>query len=226
MFRDSDPFFWAGRGGGHGPFGGGGRSGFFGAGGPFGGGFRGGGGGMRTARVLASGDLQLLILLLLSEKPRHGYEIIKAVEEHSSGVYTPSPGMVYPALTYLEEMSYATASAEGTKKLFSITEEGSAYLAKNRSTADEIWSRLALYGRKLAYFQRQYAEDEDVAEHFGSGGASGDGMHGEWQHLKAEFLGLRTELKAAIYEKLNSSVEEKKRVLQILRKTIDEIRGK
>jgi len=51
---------------------------------------------MRTARVLGSGDLQLLILLLLSEKPRHGYEIIKAIEEHSSGVYTPSPGMVYP----------------------------------------------------------------------------------------------------------------------------------
>ena len=225
MFRQSH-FSWAGRGG-HGPFGGGGggRSGFFGGGGPFGGGFRGGGGGMRTARVLASGDLQLLILLLLSEKPRHGYEIIKAVEEHSSGVYTPSPGMVYPALTYLEEMSYATASAEGTKKLFSITEEGGAHLAENRSTADEIWSRLAIFGRKLAYFQRQYAEDEDVADHFGSS-ASGAGVRGEWQQMKAEFLGLRDELKAAIYEKLNSSVEEKKRVLQILRKTIDEIRGK
>ena len=224
MFRQSNPFSWAGRGG-HGPFGGAGRSGFFGGGGPFGGGFRGGGGGMRTARMLASGDLQLLILLLLSEKPRHGYEIIKAVEEHSSGVYTPSPGMVYPALTYLEEMSYATASSEGTKKLFSITEEGSAYLTKNRGMADEIWSRLAIYGRKLAYFQRQYAQDEDAADHFGSGAGSA-GVRGEWQDLKAEFLGLRDELKAAIYEKLSSSMEEKKRVLQILRKTIDEIRGK
>ena len=90
MFRYSNSCFWAGRGG-HGAFGGG-RPGFF--GGPFGGGgFRGGGGGMRGARMLASGDLQLLILLLLSEKSRHGYEIIKAFEEHSSGVYTPSPGM-------------------------------------------------------------------------------------------------------------------------------------
>jgi DNA-binding PadR family transcriptional regulator len=214
--------FWAGRGG-HGSWARGGRGGFFG-GGPFGGGGLPGGGGMRT-RVLASGDLQLLILLLLSEKPRHGYEIIKALEEHSSGVYTPSPGMVYPALTYLEEMGYATASAEGTKKLFSITEEGTAYLAQHRATATDIWNRLAMYGRKLAYFQRQYAEDEDVAEHFGSG-ASGPSAHSEWQDLKAEFLGLRTELKAAIYEKLNASLEEKKRVLQILRRTIEEIRGK
>jgi DNA-binding PadR family transcriptional regulator len=179
---------------------------------------------MRTARMLASGDLQLLILLLLSEKPRHGYEIIKAIEEHSSGVYTPSPGMVYPALTYLEETGYATATADGTKKLFNITPEGTAYLEQRRGAADEIWNRLALFGRKLAHFQRQYAEDEDVADHFG-GGTSGS-VRGEWQRMKAEFLGLRDELKAAIYEKLNSSLEEKKRVLQILRRTIDEIRGK
>ncbi len=208
----------AGRGGSH-RFGGG-RHGFF--GGPFGGGFR--GGGMRTARVLGSGDLQLLILLLLSEKPRHGYEIIKAIEEHSSGAYTPSPGMVYPALTYLEEMGYANTTAEGTKKLYSITPEGAAHLQTNRGIADEIWQRLALFGRKLAHFQRQYVEDEAFADNFG-GGSSGS-SRAEWQQLKAEFLGLRAELKAAIYEKLNSSLDEKRRVLQILRRTVDEIRRK
>jgi DNA-binding PadR family transcriptional regulator len=218
MFRHTHSY-WAARGGHH-PFGagGGGRHGFF--GGPFGG----GGGGMRSARVLASGDLQLLILLLLSEKPRHGYEIIKAIEEHSSGVYTPSPGMVYPALTFLEETGYATATVEGTKKLFSITADGTEHLTKNRSAAEELWNRLALFGRKLAHFQRQYAEEEDVAEHFGGGPR--DSVRSEWRQMKAEFLGLRDELKAAIYEKLNSSIEEKKRVLQILRRTIDEIRGK
>jgi DNA-binding PadR family transcriptional regulator len=212
--------FWAGRGG-HSPFGAGGRHGFF--GGSFGGGgFR--GGGMRTARVLASGDLQLLILLLLSEKPRHGYEIIKAIEEHSSGVYTPSPGMVYPALTFLEETGYATATTEGTKKLFSITADGTAHLTQNRAAAEETWNRLALFGRKLAHLQQQYAQDEDVADHFGGGPS--DSARVEWRQIKAEFLGLRDELKAAIYEKLNSSMEEKKRVLQILRRTIDEIRNK
>lgn len=217
MYWHSGPYCASRSGGRH--FGGG-RYGLF--RGPFGGGFR--GGGMRTARMLGAGDLQLLILLLLNEKPRHGYEIIKAIEEHSSGIYTPSPGMVYPALTYLEEMGYANTSTEGTKKLYSITPEGSAFLDKNRALADEIWSRLALFGRKMAHLQRQYAEDEDLADHFG-GGTNGSARV-EWQQLKAEFLTLRAELKAAIYEKLNSSMEEKRRVLQILRGAIDELRGK
>ncbi|HEV2332187.1 MAG TPA: PadR family transcriptional regulator, partial [Gammaproteobacteria bacterium] len=63
-----------------------------------------GGRGFRTGRKLASGDLQLVILSLLADKPRHGYEIIKDVEERSGGFYSPSPGVVYPALTYLEEI--------------------------------------------------------------------------------------------------------------------------
>jgi DNA-binding PadR family transcriptional regulator len=179
---------------------------------------------MRTAKVLASGDLQLIILLLLSEKPRHGYEIIKAVEEQSSGVYTPSPGMVYPALTYLEEMSYAVAAAEGTKKLYSITAEGTQHLDKHRAAATELWTQLAIFGRKLAHFRKQFAEEEDVADHFGSGPFGGG--KAEWHHMKAEFRGLRDELKAAIYEKLNSSIEEKQRILDIMRRAIDEIRGK
>src|ERR1700736_5458213 len=150
MFRHIDRLF-AGRDG-HRHFGGGGRGGFF--GGSFGGGFRGGGPGMRSAKMLASGDLQLIILLLLSEKPRHGYEIIKAVEEHSSGVYTPSPGMVYPALTYLEEMGGAAAAVEGTKKQYSITAEGSVYLSKHRVVCKQGWNRLFIYGRTLTHFRK------------------------------------------------------------------------
>ncbi len=206
---------------GHRQFGGRG-GGFF--GGSFGGGFRGAGPGRRTARMLASGDLQVVILLLLSDKPRHGYEIIKAFEERSSGVYTPSPGMVYPALTYLEEMGYAVAAAEGTKKLYSITADGSAHLTKHEAAANEVWNQLASFGRKLAHFQKQFAQDEDVADHFGSG--SGSDAKGDWQRMKAEFRGLRDELKAAIYEKIDASMEEKQRVLEILRRAIGEIRGK
>ena len=208
--------------GSHGHFGAGGRGGFFGGAGGFGGGFR--GGGMRTAKVLASGDLQLIILLLLSEKPRHGYEIIKAVEEQSSGVYTPSPGMVYPALTYLEEMGYAVAAAEGAKKPYTITGDGTLHLSKHHTAATGVWNQLAIFGRKLAHFRKQFAEEEDVADHFGSG--SSGGAKADWQQMKAEFRGLRDELKAAIWEKLNSSLEEKRRVLDILRRTVDEIRGK
>lgn len=201
---------------------GGGRGGFF--GGPFGGGPRGGGPGMRTAKVLASGDLQLIILLLLSEKPRHGYEIIKAVEEHSSGVYTPSPGMVYPALTYLEEMGHAGAAVEGTKKQYSITAEGTAHLTKHREAANEVWNQLAIFGRKLAHFRKQFAEDEDVVDHFGSGPSGG--ATDDWHQMKAEFRALRDELKAAIREKISSPLEEKRRILEILRQAVDAIRGK
>ncbi len=203
-------------------FGAGGRGGWF--RGSFGGRFRGGGAGMRTAKMLASGDLQLIILLLLSEKPRHGYEIIKAVEEHSSGVYTPSPGMVYPALTYLEETGYTAAAVEGTKKLYSITDDGTAHLSKHRVATNEVWHQLAVFGRKLADFQRQFSEDEDVAEHFGSG--AGTGAKNEWQQMKAEFRGLRDEMKGAIHEKIHSSMEEKRRVLDILRRAVEEIRRK
>jgi hypothetical protein len=63
-----------------------------------------GGPGFRTGRKLAAADLQLLILALLAEKPSHGYELIKELEERSGGFYSPSPGMIYPALTYIEEI--------------------------------------------------------------------------------------------------------------------------
>src|SRR5277367_4539298 len=125
--------------------------------GRFGAGFT-GGPGMRGSKMLASGDLQLIILALLSEKPRHGYEIIKQVEEHSSGTYSPSPGMVYPGLTYLEEMGFAASESEGTKKLYKITEAGTEYFNKNRAGVEDVLEQLARFGKKMADFQKRYAE--------------------------------------------------------------------
>ena len=76
----------------------------------------GGGEMMRAGRMLAQGDLRLIALALIAEQPRHGYEIIKVLEEKTSGWYSPSPGMVYPALTYLEEIGHASVEVEGTEK--------------------------------------------------------------------------------------------------------------
>src|SRR6202012_5708440 len=95
-----------------------------------------GGRGLGRGRKLAAGDLQLVILALLDQKPRHGYELIKELDERSGGFYSPSPGMVYPALTYLEEIGYATVEADGAKKLYSITDTGKAHLAANRPLAE------------------------------------------------------------------------------------------
>ena len=75
----------------------------------------GGGDMMRAGRMLAQGDLRLIALALIAEQPRYGYEIIKLLEDKTSGWYSPSPGIVYPTLTYLEEAGYVTAQAEGAK---------------------------------------------------------------------------------------------------------------
>ncbi len=188
-----------------------------------GGGYQGLEPGVRATKMLASGDLQLIILLLLSERPRYGYELIKALEEQSCGIYTPSPGMVYPALTYLDEVGFATASPEGAKKLYTLTDAGKAHLSENGEGANEVWQHLARVGRKLARFQRQIAEDEDVADHFGQDPR--DRNRREWREMKAEYRDVRDDLKAAIHEKLDSSLEEKMRILGILRRAISDIRG-
>jgi DNA-binding PadR family transcriptional regulator len=79
------------------------------------------------------GDLKLVILRLLDEKPRHGYDIIKELEERSGGRYTPSAGAIYPTLTMLEDLGLrVTTPEEGGKKVYQITDAGRAYLAEHR----------------------------------------------------------------------------------------------
>jgi DNA-binding PadR family transcriptional regulator len=116
----------------------------------FGGGRHGKGGDdfTRAGRMLAQGDLRLLALALIAEQPRHGYEIIKVLEDKTAGWYAPSPGIVYPTLTYLEEAGYVTAQAEGAKKLYAITGEGRAYLEDNRAFVDAVLERLASVGER------------------------------------------------------------------------------
>jgi DNA-binding PadR family transcriptional regulator len=113
------------------------------------GGFGGDGEMMRAGRMLAQGDLRLLALALIAQQPRHGYEIIKVLEEKTEGWYAPSPGIVYPTLTYLEEAGYVTAQADGAKKLYTITGEGSAYLEANRSFVDAVLERLDAVGERV-----------------------------------------------------------------------------
>ena len=104
---------------------------------------------MRARRMLAQGDLRLIALALIAEAPRHGYEIIKLLEEKTAEWYSPSPGIIYPTLTYLEEAGYVTAAAEGSKKLYTITEEGSAYLKANREIVDAVLDRLSALGERV-----------------------------------------------------------------------------
>jgi DNA-binding PadR family transcriptional regulator len=132
-------------------------------GGPGWGGRHGMGGGeiMRVGRMLAQGDLQLIALALIAEQPRHGYEIIKVLEEKTSDWYSPSPGIVYPTLTYLEEVGYVTSQSEGAKRLYTITQEGRAHLAANRDRADALLDRLATVGERVARWRRMSGRDGD-----------------------------------------------------------------
>src|SRR5438270_5680520 len=115
--------------------------------------------GFRAGRKLGSDDLQLVILALVADKPSHGYEIIKALEERSGGFYSPSPGMVYPALTYLEEIGYASVEAEGAKKLYRISDEGRAYLSEHRHIVDAILAQLSWVGARMEHVRRAFAGD-------------------------------------------------------------------
>ena len=121
----------------------------------------------RAGKMLADGDLKLITLALLAETPRHGYDIIKALEEKSSGFYVPSPGVVYPTLTFLEEAGYAVSAAEGTKKVFSITEEGQKHLAENRDLVERVLEQIERFGRKMAKAREWFGWNDDGEERGG-----------------------------------------------------------
>jgi len=170
-----------------------------------------GGRGFRASRLVSAEDLQLLILALLAEKPRHGYEIIKALEEHSHGFYAPSPGVIYPALTYLEEIGFTTVAAAGAKKLYSITAEGSAFLADRRNQAEAMLTELARIGERMARARQFFAGGEDGEEAPDADPRSLRGMRHALRHL--------------LRDKADASPEEQRRVIDILARAIREIRG-
>jgi len=100
-------------------------------------------GGDRSGRLFDHGELRFVVLHLIAEKPRHGYEIIKAIEDRAGGAYSPSPGVIYPTLTMLEELGYTALTEQDGKKLYALTEAGVAYLRENQRTLDGVAARLA-----------------------------------------------------------------------------------
>jgi DNA-binding PadR family transcriptional regulator len=178
---------WAGRG-----EGGGGRGDWF-----------------RVGRMLAQGDLKLLAIALIAEQPRHGYELIKLIEDKTRGAYSPSPGVVYPTLTFLEEAGYVTAEAEGAKKRYTITEEGRAYLEENRDIADMVLARLAAIGEKLARMRRKWRSEGEEDE------ASASKL------VDAALENLRD----VAAKQLESGDDAEARIVEILMRAAQDIRG-
>ncbi|UCI09461.1 PadR family transcriptional regulator [Mesorhizobium sp. B1-1-8] len=197
---------FGGRGGGFGPFGHGGR-----------GGGRGGAGDMfRAGRMLADGDLKLITLSLLAEAPRHGYDIIKALEERSSGIYSPSPGVVYPTLTFLEEAGYAVSQSEGNKKVFSITDAGRAHLDENREMIDSVLDHLESFGRKMAKAREWFGWNDDGEDRRGGRGGRGDRLE-----ARDQFRALRHRLRAALGDFVDAPQDKQAEAISILEAAAD-----
>lgn len=206
-------------------FGGRGRGrGMFGEGGPFGQGFgRGFGGpdmGRMRGKLLSSEEMHLIILELMSETEIYGYEIMKAIEAMTSGVYTPSPGMIYPLLNYITELGHATSEADGNRKRFKITAEGKQFLDENREQLATILEKVKKFSERFATMNSRFNEDESAEEAWGR---EDGGRHNF--DMRREFHEIRHQLRKALFSKRMASNEEKKRVIEILRRAIDEITG-
>jgi DNA-binding PadR family transcriptional regulator len=97
----------------------------------------------RGGRPFDYGELRLLALAMIAEQPRHGYELMKAIEERMGGTYSPSPGVIYPTLAWLEDMGYAAVETQDAgRKRYRITAEGEAFLTANRAAVDDLLARL------------------------------------------------------------------------------------
>ena len=94
--------------------------------------------------MFESGELRLVLLKLIADEPRHGYDLIRAIEELTGGEYAPSPGIVYPTLTLLQDMGFIEeAAVEGARKPFQATDEGRAHLEEKSGEVDELFERLS-----------------------------------------------------------------------------------
>jgi DNA-binding PadR family transcriptional regulator len=106
-------------------------------------GWSGGRRGRRARRMFESGELRLVLLKLIADEPRHGYDLIRAIEELTGGEYAPSPGVVYPTLTLLQDMGLIEeAAGEGPRKPFQITDEGTSHLAEREEEVEALFERL------------------------------------------------------------------------------------
>jgi DNA-binding PadR family transcriptional regulator len=186
----------------------------------------GGGEMMRAGRMLAQGDLRLIALALIAEQPRHGYEIIKVLEDKTAGWYSPSPGIVYPTLTYLEEAGYVTVQSEGAKKLYSITDEGRAHLAENQDFVDAVLARLTAIGEKATRIREHFARPDYDEENRGGRGR-GDRGRDDDNHREAMPPLVRAaldNLREVAGQKLEADEDAETRIVEVLARAAQELK--
>lgn len=171
------------------------------------------GGRLTRGRKFGADDLQLMLLALIEERPSHGYELIKELESRSNGFYSPSPGMVYPALTYLEDLDYATVEARGNRKCYHLAAAGRTHLEANRDRIELLFAGLGHAARKMAWMKRAWS---------GESAAMPDAAEDSSGWLP-EFVHARRRLKEVLLRRSDASAAEQRRIAAILERAAAEI---
>lgn len=164
--------------------------------------------GLHSGRKLSSSSLQLVLLALLEKRPSHGYELIKSLEELSDGYYIPSPGMVYPSLTYLEEIGFLSVEPDGVKKRYRLSSTGLDHLNQNRSEAKWTLDNLAQIGSRMEDARRALTGEGEV------NASKDEELVGAWRELKGFLRAFEP-----------SNLEDRTRASRILRGASAELRG-
>ncbi len=158
-------------------------------------------------RKFSSNELHIMLLALLETGPSHGYELIKALQSRSGGFWKPSPGMLYPALSHLEDLGYARVSASNNKKSYALLPDGLRYLNQHRDQASVLLAGLAHMARKMKYLQGAIADSDEAAQ----------------DNWLPEFVRARLAFKRALLLKSAADAVEQRRVTAILERATREI---
>jgi len=169
--------------------------------------------GMMRGRKFGADELQLMLLALLEQQPRHGYELIKELETRSNGYYSPSPGVIYPALTYLKELGCTTVETHGNRKRYHLAPAGQAHLDAHRERAGRLFTGLQHAARKMVWMKQAWQGEAGVQEAVEASG---------WLH---EFVEARRALREALFGRTDADAAEQRRIAAILQRATAEIAG-
>ena len=164
---------------------------------------RGRGFGPRRGRMFEKGDLKYVILDLIKDEPSHGYEVIRALEERSRGLYSPSPGSVYPTLQLLEDLGYVAATQRDGKKVYTITEEGRKFLEEHRQSVEDIWGRVGggWDPEIMAEMHEIRHELRDLARLFGRKLSAGRVDRGKLRRVREVIVGAARDIENILEER-------------------------
>lgn len=174
-----------------------------------------GGDSLRVGRMVADGDLRLVVLSFLEQAPRHGYDIIKAIEELTSNSYSPSPGVIYPTLNVLEAAGHASVATQGNKRVYTISPAGRRDLADQRAATDTILDHLDKIGRRIAQTREWFDRGESARRD--------DRPDRDIPGVVPELNDARRALKVEIAARVGSPSIEQHRVAEILLRAVAEI---